>query len=99
MSAIWKFDVIEDKHDVYRSELREKVLWIIKRVLIEDEELWKEENSTIDKQAGEVVWKDKDLLHWPKKSLNINTIMIEIFCNVKDYCQYTGKYRGIIVIV
>ena len=39
MSAIWKFDGIENKHDVYRSELREKVLWIIKRVLIEDEEL------------------------------------------------------------
>ena len=82
MSTIWKFDGIENKHDVYSGEDCMKKfcesLWEHTMKIINFE---KKKNDTINKHTAGIVWKTK-IYYICKKSSNKSTLMIKTIANL-----------------
>ena len=94
ISTLWTFDVIENRHDVYRGEgcvkkfcesLREHTMKIInfkkKKVM-----------PSINKECKSYL--NQASCHTGKKKFENKCTNDKIYCRVRDHCHYPGKCEG-----
>ena len=90
MSKISFFRSVENKHDVYRGKdcmkkfcesLREHAMKIIDF----------KKKKTISKIAAGIKWK---YFYICKEKLKKKIFERQKYCKLRDYCYYTGEYRG-----
>ena len=53
----------------------------------------KRKKEVINKETEEIIWNSK-ICYICKEKLKDKYINDKKYCQVRDYCQYTGKYRG-----
>ena len=71
----------------------EKVLWVFKRTCNENNWIEKEKNVAFNKQRVKAHEDAKICYIWGKYF--INKLFRDInYPKIRDYCYYTGKYRG-----
>ena len=94
MPMIWTFDSVENKHDVYRGEHCMKNLCVSLRQHAREIINFKNKKMIPLTNQEYKLYLNKKNCHICKEKLEDKCVEEKKCCKIKDYCCYTGKYRG-----